>query len=301
MSASCPGSVASPGCGCWLGPRMRRRWSRARGSMAPDDQQQGRASGHSGGHCPSQCGARPRLVDAAGQDEKSRDADRSTEFGYDRYAAHGGDNGSVISRHLGILDAEHVAALHLTALRSSSATPATADPDDPDDQASLAKAQRYQRELIGYALLQSTQGNKAHVDEALKSAIDLALPRYRPWVVAGMPTRPRVPAACRAWVLRRPPPRPAVSAPVLTYEHARDDDEADQRDARDQPQRHPDIEPTGHGRTLRRGAGAKHCARHRIPLHSDHSSLTVSTTARQASRTRGGTRWPNPGHICYFR
>ena len=78
-------------------------------------------------------------------------------LGYDRYAAHGGDYGSAISRQLGILDAEHVVALHLTALLSSSARPDTADPDNPEDQASLDKAQRYQRELIGYALLQSTR------------------------------------------------------------------------------------------------------------------------------------------------
>lgn len=78
-------------------------------------------------------------------------------LGYDRYAAHGGDYGSVISRHLGILAADHVVALHLTALLSSSASADTADPYDPEDQASLDKAQRYQRELIGYALLQSTR------------------------------------------------------------------------------------------------------------------------------------------------
>jgi len=78
-------------------------------------------------------------------------------LGYDRYAAHGGDYGSAISRHLGILDAEHVVALHLTALLSSSASASTAHDDDPEDQASLEKAQRYQRELIGYALLQSTR------------------------------------------------------------------------------------------------------------------------------------------------
>jgi len=78
-------------------------------------------------------------------------------LGYHRYAAHGGDYGSVISRHLGILDAEHVVALHLTALLSSSASADTADPDDPEDRASLEKAQRYQRELIGYAILQSTR------------------------------------------------------------------------------------------------------------------------------------------------
>lgn len=31
-------------------------------------------------------------------------------LGYDRYAAHGGDYGSVISRKFGIVDAEHVVA-----------------------------------------------------------------------------------------------------------------------------------------------------------------------------------------------
>jgi len=78
-------------------------------------------------------------------------------LGYHRYAAHGGDYGSVISRHLGILDHEHVVALHVTALLSASARQGSANPDDPEQQESQAKAQRYQRELIGYALLQSTR------------------------------------------------------------------------------------------------------------------------------------------------
>jgi microsomal epoxide hydrolase len=78
-------------------------------------------------------------------------------LGYGRYAAHGGDYGSVISRHLGILDTEHVVALHLTALLSASATADSAESDNEEDQVSLDKARRYQRELIGYAILQSTR------------------------------------------------------------------------------------------------------------------------------------------------
>ena len=65
-------------------------------------------------------------------------------LGYDRYAAHGGDYGSVISRHLGIVDADHVVALHLTALLSSSVSSTDAT-GSAEDQASLAKGQRYQR------------------------------------------------------------------------------------------------------------------------------------------------------------
>lgn len=41
-------------------------------------------------------------------------------LGYHRYAAHGGDFGSAISRHLGILDNEHVMAIHVTGLLASS-------------------------------------------------------------------------------------------------------------------------------------------------------------------------------------
>jgi microsomal epoxide hydrolase len=84
-------------------------------------------------------------------------AELMNRLGYHRYAAHGGDYGSVISRHLGIVDRDHVVALHLTALLGSSARADSADPDDLEQQESLAKAQRYQRELIGYALLQSTR------------------------------------------------------------------------------------------------------------------------------------------------
>lgn len=79
-------------------------------------------------------------------------------LGYDRYAAHGGDYGSVISRHLGILDGDHVVALHLTALLSSGAQQDLAKDDgDAEVQESLEKGRRYQRELIGYAMLQSTR------------------------------------------------------------------------------------------------------------------------------------------------
>ena len=46
---------------------------------------------------------------------------------YDRYVAHGGDFGAVISRQLGLAHPENVVALHLTSILSASATPENAD------------------------------------------------------------------------------------------------------------------------------------------------------------------------------
>jgi microsomal epoxide hydrolase len=84
-------------------------------------------------------------------------AELMRRLGYRRYAAHGGDFGSAISRRLGLADPEHVVALHLTQLLHVSLNPDEADPTDPADQRSLQQAQRYQYELGGYGILQATR------------------------------------------------------------------------------------------------------------------------------------------------
>lgn len=83
-------------------------------------------------------------------------------LGYDRYVAHGGDFGALVSRELGLIDAAHLAALHVTLLLSASATAnaaaaAEADPAVPAEQRSLEAAQRFDYELGGYGAVQSTR------------------------------------------------------------------------------------------------------------------------------------------------
>ncbi len=78
-------------------------------------------------------------------------------LGYERYAAHGGDNGSPISRELGLIDQDHVVALHLTAIFSAVARPKTADLTVDGEKRSLEAAYRYKFDLGGYAALQSTR------------------------------------------------------------------------------------------------------------------------------------------------
>jgi epoxide hydrolase len=84
-------------------------------------------------------------------------AELMRRLGYDRYVAHGGDFGAMVSRELGLLDPEHLAALHLTLILFAGATPENADPDDPADQRSLEAAARYEYDLSGYAAVQTTR------------------------------------------------------------------------------------------------------------------------------------------------
>jgi hypothetical protein len=80
-----------------------------------------------------------------------------------------------------------------------------------------------------------------------------ALSRQSPRVLAGMPTGPRQPATFRVRIGRRSPPWGTVFAPILTREHAYEDDEADEsQDERDDPGGYPVVELRGHGGTLRR-------------------------------------------------
>jgi pimeloyl-ACP methyl ester carboxylesterase len=86
-------------------------------------------------------------------------------LGYRRYGAHGGDWGAGISRDLGLIDPEHVAGVHVTAL--SSAVPFR-EPG-PAETAELSEAERervresrrrlehWRREEMGYAMIQSTR------------------------------------------------------------------------------------------------------------------------------------------------
>jgi pimeloyl-ACP methyl ester carboxylesterase len=86
-------------------------------------------------------------------------------LGYDRYGAHGGDWGAVISRDIGRLDPEHVLGVHLTMLPSAVPT-ADLDPaslgdlsDAELDRIRIAqrRRQQVQAEEMGYRIIQSTR------------------------------------------------------------------------------------------------------------------------------------------------
>jgi pimeloyl-ACP methyl ester carboxylesterase len=80
------------------------------------------------------------------------------DLGYARYGAQGGDWGSMVSRHLGDLDPEHVCGVHVNMI---TATP----PGEPDDLADLtereiaglARTQDYMTTGSGYVAIQSTR------------------------------------------------------------------------------------------------------------------------------------------------
>jgi microsomal epoxide hydrolase len=78
-------------------------------------------------------------------------------LGYDRYAAHGGDFGSAVSRELGLIDPEHVVAIHVTQLFSAAVTPETADMSDPAEARAVERGFRYEYELGAYAMLQASR------------------------------------------------------------------------------------------------------------------------------------------------
>ena len=79
-------------------------------------------------------------------------------LGYDRYAAQGGDTGSIVTPELGRIDPEHVIGVHVNNLGTfPSGDPAELANLSEADQARLAHLQQYGQEMAGYAILQSTR------------------------------------------------------------------------------------------------------------------------------------------------
>jgi epoxide hydrolase len=87
-------------------------------------------------------------------------AELMRRLGYERYGAQGGDFGSLISPELGRIDERHVVGVHLTALVTltrPSGDPAELADLTASERARLAGLERWQRELSGYAMIQSTR------------------------------------------------------------------------------------------------------------------------------------------------
>ena len=78
-------------------------------------------------------------------------------LGYDRYAAQGGDWGSMVTTHLGRLDIEHVAGIHLNMALASPAKLMELGEPTEEEQAALGLLAHYQEQESGYALEQRTK------------------------------------------------------------------------------------------------------------------------------------------------
>ena len=85
-------------------------------------------------------------------------AELMDRLGYERYGAQGGDTGSFISRHLGLLDAEHIAGIHLNFLFTfPTGDPAEMEGLSEKELERLALLDRFNTELSGYYAVQSTR------------------------------------------------------------------------------------------------------------------------------------------------
>jgi epoxide hydrolase len=77
------------------------------------------------------------------------------ELGYRRYGAAGNDFGAMISRELGLVDPEHVAAVHLTTVMSFPMGEVKDLSDE--DKRRLGKLEHYRNDMLGYGAIQSTR------------------------------------------------------------------------------------------------------------------------------------------------
>lgn len=85
-------------------------------------------------------------------------AELMRRLGYERYGAQGGDFGSIISRHLGLVDPDHVIGVHLNLLLTfPTGDPAELEGLTEKEQARLAFVDRFNTELFGYFAVQSTR------------------------------------------------------------------------------------------------------------------------------------------------
>lgn len=108
-------------------------------------------------------------------------------LGYDRYAVHGYDTGSLIGRAIGVLDAEHVIGLHLTdVLGDGELTMETADMNDPREARAAERAMRYAWELGGYAMVQSSrpQSLGMALTDSPVGLMNWLVERFRDWSAA---------------------------------------------------------------------------------------------------------------------
>jgi epoxide hydrolase len=79
-------------------------------------------------------------------------------LGYERYGAQGGDTGAIVSPQLARIDPDHLVGVHVNSLVTfPSGQAGELDDLTDEDQKRMKLMQRWQNELSGYAILQSTR------------------------------------------------------------------------------------------------------------------------------------------------
>jgi microsomal epoxide hydrolase len=80
-------------------------------------------------------------------------------LGYERYGAQGGDWGAIVTNHLGLLDAKHLAGIHLNMVVAGP-PPGAENPMEgvtPEEMAGLADMAEFQKNETGYQRIQGTK------------------------------------------------------------------------------------------------------------------------------------------------
>jgi pimeloyl-ACP methyl ester carboxylesterase len=85
-------------------------------------------------------------------------AELMSQLGYDRYGAQGGDTGALVSPELARIDPDHMICVHVNNLLTfPSGQPGEMDDLNGAEQKRLQLMQRWQNEMSGYAIIQSTR------------------------------------------------------------------------------------------------------------------------------------------------
>jgi pimeloyl-ACP methyl ester carboxylesterase len=85
-------------------------------------------------------------------------AELMSRLGYERYGAQGGDTGALVSPQLGQIDSAHVVGVHVNNLLTfPSGQPGELDDLNDTEQKRVELMQRWQNEMSGYAIIQSTR------------------------------------------------------------------------------------------------------------------------------------------------
>jgi epoxide hydrolase len=113
-------------------------------------------------------------------------------LGYYRYGAQGGDTGALVSPQLGRIDAEHIVGVHVNNLLTFPSGKPDQMKDLTDaDQQRLQLMQRWQNQMSGYAILQSTRPQTLAYALADSPAGQLAwiVEKFKEWTdpAAGLP------------------------------------------------------------------------------------------------------------------
>ncbi len=102
-------------------------------------------------------------------------------LGYSRYGAQGGDWGAQVATRIGVLDAEHCAAIHLNMPIAD--RPAEAVALNDDEKADLAATANFAREESGYAIEQATKPQTlgAALNDSPAGLLAWIVEKFRTW------------------------------------------------------------------------------------------------------------------------